>query len=84
MAVSGKCYLSLHNHNTWLIVGACLQDCRRAYHVKDKESEVENSKSTTEFIHVAENLKTIQLLDKVLAAGVTVLKIEGRDTRPNM
>ena len=81
MAVSGKCYLSLHNHNTSANRGACLQDCRRSYSVKDKESDTE-LEIDNEYIMSPKDLKTIQLLDKVLAAGVTVLKIEGRGRSP--
>lgn len=77
MAVSGKCYLSLHNHNTSANRGACLQDCRRSYIVKDKESDTE-LEIDNEYILSPKDLKTIHLLDKVLEAGVTVLKIEGR------
>ena len=77
MAVSGKCYLSLHEFNKSANRGACYQTCRRAYHVKDKESgyelEVDN-----EYIMSPKDLKTIDFLDKVLGAGITVLKIEGR------
>lgn len=81
MAVSGKCYLSLHNHNTSANRGACLQDCRRTYTVKDKESDME-LEIDNEYIMSPKDLKTIQLLDNVLAAGVTVLKIEGRGRSP--
>jgi putative protease len=81
MAVSGKCYLSLHNHNTSANRGACLQDCRRSYTVKDKESDTE-LEIDNEYIMSPKDLKTIQLLDKVMAAGVTVLKIEGRGRSP--
>lgn len=81
MAVSGKCYLSLHNHNTSANRGACLQDCRRTYSVKDKESDTE-MEIDNEYIMSPKDLKTIHLLDKVLAAGVTVLKIEGRGRSP--
>ena len=81
MAVSDKCYLSLHNHNTSANRGACLQDCRRSYSVKDKESDVE-LEIDNEYIMSPKDLKTIHLLDKVLDAGVTVLKIEGRGRSP--
>lgn len=81
MAVSGKCYLSLHNHNTSANRGACLQDCRRSYTVKDKESDTE-LEIDNEYIMSPKDLKTIHLLDKVLEAGVTVLKIEGRGRSP--
>jgi putative protease len=77
MAVSGKCYLSLHNHNSSANRGACLQDCRRKYIVHDKESEIE-LEIDNEYIMSPKDLKTIHLLDKVLDAGVKVLKIEGR------
>lgn len=81
MAVSGKCYLSLHNHNHSANRGSCLQDCRRAYNVKDKDSEVE-LEIDNEYIMSPKDLKTIHLLDRILDAGVTVLKIEGRGRSP--
>jgi len=77
MAVSGKCYLSLHNHNTSANRGACLQDCRRSYTVKDKESDVE-LEIDNEYIMSAKDLCTIDFLDQILATGVNILKIEGR------
>lgn len=77
MAVSGKCYLSLHSYNTSANRGSCIQNCRRPYEVRDKisgtELEVDN-----EYIMSAKDLCTIPFLDKVLDAGVQVLKIEGR------
>ncbi len=81
MAVSGKCYLSLHNHNSSANRGACLQDCRRRYIVQDKESELE-LEIDNEYIMSPKDLKTIHLIDKVLEAGVKVLKIEGRGRSP--
>lgn len=81
MAVSGKCYISLHNHNTSANRGACLQDCRRSYTVKDRDSDTE-LEVDNEYIMSPKDLKTIHLLDKVLDAGVTVLKIEGRGRSP--
>ena len=81
MAVSGKCYISLHNHNTSANRGACLQDCRRSYTVKDQESDTE-LEIDNQYIMSPKDLKTIHLLDKVLAAGVSVLKIEGRGRSP--
>jgi len=81
MAVSGKCYLSLHNHNTSANRGACLQDCRRAYTVKDKDSDTE-LEIDNQYIMSPKDLNTLHLLDKVLAAGVEVLKIEGRGRSP--
>jgi putative protease len=77
MATSGKCYLSLHEMNSSANRGSCLQSCRRAYTVTDKETgaelEVDN-----EYIMSPKDLKTIHFLNKILDAGVSVLKIEGR------
>ncbi|MGE5395802.1 MAG: peptidase U32 family protein [Candidatus Saccharibacteria bacterium] len=77
MAVSGKCYLSLHEKSESANRGNCMQSCRRAYIVTDKETgdelEVDN-----EYIMSPKDLKTIHFLNKLLDAGVTVLKIEGR------
>lgn len=81
MAVSGKCYLSLHNHNSSANRGACLQDCRRSYIVHDKETDLE-LEIDNEYIMSPKDLRTIHLLDKILAAGVQVLKIEGRGRSP--
>jgi len=76
MAVSGKCYLSLDNLNSSANRGACLQQCRRPYRVTDDdgiELVVDN-----EYIMSPKDLKTLDFLDKILDAGVRVLKIEGR------
>lgn len=77
MAVSGKCYLSLHTHFSSANRGACIQNCRRDYIVTDKETgyelEIDN-----EYIMSAKDLCTIDFLDKIIDAGVSVLKIEGR------
>jgi len=81
MAVSGKCYLSLDNFNHSANRGACLQPCRRAYTVKDKESDLE-LEVDHEYIMSPKDLKTLDFLDKILDAGVTVLKIEGRGRAP--
>ena len=81
MAVSGKCYLSLDNFNQSANRGACLQPCRRTYTVKDKESELE-LEVDNEYIMSPKDLKTLDFLDKIIAAGVTVLKIEGRGRAP--
>lgn len=81
MAVSGKCYLSLDNFNHSANRGACLQPCRRAYIVKDKESDLE-LEVDNEYIMSPKDLKTIGFLDKILAAGIRVLKIEGRGRAP--
>ncbi|MDP4291534.1 MAG: peptidase U32 family protein [Bacteroidota bacterium] len=77
MAVSGKCYLSLDNFNESANRGACLQPCRREYIVKDADHEVE-LKIDNKYIMSPKDLKTIDFLDQILAAGVRVLKIEGR------
>lgn len=81
MAVSGKCYLSLHAQNHSANRGDCLQICRRPYEVEDKTSglklEIDN-----EYIMSPKDLATIDFLDQILDAGVTVLKIEGRGRSP--
>ena len=77
MSVSGKCYLSLDNYNYSANRGACLQLCRRGYIVKDKESDLE-LEIDNEYIMSPKDLCTIGFLDKIVAAGVSVLKIEGR------
>jgi putative protease len=81
MAVSGKCYLSLDNFNSSGNRGACFQPCRRSYIVTDKESEIE-LEIDHEYIMSPKDLKTIDFLDRILQAGVTVLKIEGRGRSP--
>ena len=77
MAVSGKCYLSLDNFNYPANRGACLQPCRRAYRVTDLENEIE-LEIDNKYIMSPKDLCTIGFLDKLLKAGVTILKIEGR------
>lgn len=77
MSVSGKCYLSLDNAGFSANRGACLQLCRRGYIVKDKESDLE-LEIDNEYIMSPKDLCTIGFLDRILAAGVHVLKIEGR------
>ena len=77
MSVSGKCYLSLDNYNYSANRGACLQLCRRGYIVKDKESDLE-LEIDNEYIMSPKDLCTIGFLDKIIKAGVRVLKIEGR------
>lgn len=81
MAVSGKCYLSLHQMNSSANRGACLQPCRRGYVVTEKETgdelEVDN-----EYIMSPKDLKTIHFLNKMIDAGVRVFKIEGRARGP--
>mgnify|MGYP002072265280 CR=1 FL=1 len=76
MAVSGKCYLSLHSHNASANRGACIQNCRREYIVTDEEGI--KLKIDNEYIMSAKDLCTIDFLDKILEAGVRVFKIEGR------
>ena len=77
MAVSGKCYLSLDNQGSSANRGACMQQCRRKSVVTDKETgtelEVDN-----EYIMSAKDLKTIGFIDRMMKAGVSVFKIEGR------
>ncbi len=77
MAISGKCYLSLHEHNHSANRGDCFQVCRRGYRVTDKDQEVELD-INNEYIMSPKDLKTIHFLNKILDAGVSVLKIEGR------
>lgn len=77
MAVSGKCYLSLHEMNSSANRGSCMQTCRRAYTVTDKETGAE-LEIDNEYIMSPKDLKTIHFLNKLLDAGVSVLKIEGR------
>jgi len=81
MAVSGKCYLSLDLLNSSANRGACLQPCRRGYSVKDRDSELE-MEVDNEYIMSPKDLNTLPFLDKLLDAGVEVLKIEGRGRSP--
>jgi len=81
MAVSGKCYLSLHEKNLSANRGECNQICRRAYTVKDKDSEIELN-IDNEYIMSPKDLKTIHFLNKMMDAGVRVFKIEGRARGP--
>ncbi len=81
MAVSGKCYLSLDNMNYSANRGECMQLCRRSYLVTDKDTGLE-LEVDNEYIMSPKDLKTIDFLDKILDAGVEVLKIEGRGRSP--
>jgi len=81
MAVSGKCYLSLHEMNSSANRGSCMQVCRRGYSVKEKEFGYELD-IDNEYIMSPKDLKTIHFLNKILDSGVTVLKIEGRARSP--
>ncbi|MCC7332326.1 MAG: U32 family peptidase [Flavobacteriales bacterium] len=80
MAVSGKCYLSLHTNNSSANRGACVQNCRRTYEVKDEEGNemiIDN-----EYIMSSKDLCTIGFIDEIINSGVKVLKIEGRGRSP--
>ncbi len=77
MAISGKCYLSLHEQNAAANRGACVQNCRRSYIVKDAETN-EELLIDNEYIMSPQDLCTISILDQILDAGVDVLKIEDR------
>lgn len=81
MAVSGKCYLSLHSHNSSANRGACKQNCRKKYTVIDQETgfeiEIDN-----EYMMSPKDLCTIDFLDQVIDTGIKVLKIEGRGRAP--
>ena len=81
MAVSGKCYLSLDNFNTSANRGACVQTCRRAYTVQDRDKEI-TLDIENEYIMSPKDLCTLPFLDKLLNAGVKILKIEGRGRSP--
>ncbi len=81
MAVSGKCYLSLHMQNSSANRGACTQNCRRTYTVIDNE-EGHEMEIDNEYIMSAKDLCTIDFLNEVMDAGVSVLKIEGRGKGP--
>ena len=81
MAVSGKCYLSLHETGASANRGACRQICRRSYTVRDRETgeelDIEN-----QYIMSPKDLKTIHFMNKMIDAGVRVFKIEGRARGP--
>jgi len=81
MAVSGKCYLSLDNMNSSANRGACLQVCRRPYKITDRDGGIQ-LKVDNEYIMSPKDLNTIGFLDKILKAGVSILKIEGRGRSP--
>ena len=81
MAVSGKCYLSLHELNASANRGACMQVCRRAYRVHDVDSDIE-LEVDNKYIMSPKDLKTIHFMNKMMDAGVRVFKIEGRARGP--
>lgn len=83
MAVSGKCYMSLHAANRSANRGQCVQICRRSYTVTDNETgnqlEIDNK-----YIMSPKDLKTVRFIDKMMDAGVRVFKIEGRARGPGI
>ncbi len=81
MAVSGKCYLSLHTANSSANRGACVQNCRKTYMVTDKEDGHQFT-IDNEYIMSPKDLCTIGFLDQVLEVGTSILKIEGRGRSP--
>ncbi len=81
MAVSGKCYLSLHEMNASANRGACMQICRRGYTVKDRETNIELDVEN-QYIMSPKDLKTIHFMNKMMDAGVRVFKLEGRARGP--
>ena len=81
MAVSGKCYMSLHAYNSSANRGACKQNCRKKYTVIDQETGIE-MELDNEYIMSPEDLCTLDFLDQVVDAGIKVLKIEGRGRAP--
>jgi putative protease len=81
MAVSGKCYLSLHELNASANRGACYQVCRHGYRLIDDERDIE-IKVDNQYLMSPKDLKTIHFLNKMIDAGVRVFKIEGRARGP--
>lgn len=81
MAVSGKCYLSLHETGASANRGACRQICRRSYTVRDRETGDELA-IENQYIMSPKDLKTIHFINKMIDAGVRVFKIEGRARGP--
>ena len=77
VAISGKCYMSLAQYNSSANRGRCLQTCRRRYRVTDEETN-EELIIDNKFVMSPKDLCTIKMLDKLVDAGVSVLKIEGR------
>ncbi|MBP5499484.1 MAG: U32 family peptidase [Bacteroidales bacterium] len=92
MAVSGKCYMSLHEYNRSANRGACAQVCRHAYdafaidpetqyRLDDQDHDIQ-LKIDNKYIMSPKDLKTIHFLNKMKDAGVEVYKIEGRARGP--
>ncbi len=77
VAVSGKCYMSLAAYNSSANRGACFQNCRRAYTVRDAETGTEFT-IDNEYVMSPRDLCTLEFFDRILASGVSILKIEGR------
>jgi putative protease len=77
MAISGKCYLSLHEYGASANRGSCYQLCRRGYEVTDKETGMQLLVDN-KYIMSPKDLCTIEFMDKIIDAGVTVFKLEGR------
>ena len=88
MAVSGKCYLSLHEFGASANRGACMQVCRRGYKVEETSYLLSDRESTIElevdnkYVMSPKDLKTIRFMDEMMEAGVRVFKIEGRARGP--
>lgn len=81
MAISGKCYMSLHEANRSANRGSCVQVCRRSYTVTDNETGAELA-IDNKYIMSPKDLKTVRFIDRMMAAGVRVFKIEGRARGP--
>lgn len=81
MAVSGKCYMSLHHYNKSANRGACYQICRRSYTVTDNETG-EEMEVDNKYIMSPKDLCTVRFIDRILASSIEILKIEGRARSP--
>lgn len=82
IAVSGRCGMSLHNHNSSANRGACKQECRQSYTVVDNadgsKMEIDN-----EYVMIPNNICTLPILDELFDTGVAVLKFEGCSRSPD-
>ena len=81
MAISGKCYMSLHEANRSANRGECVQICRRSYTVTDNETSAQLAVDN-KYIMSPKDLKTVRFIDRMMKAGVRVFKIEGRARGP--
>ncbi len=81
IAVSGQCFMSLHNENSSACRGACRQECRREYQIIDKDTGIEMTLRNN-YVMSPSDLCTIDILDQLVDAGVSVLKFEGRGRPP--